>query len=137
MTREEKIHKAATDYANNYGHFNCDLDDVYAAFDDGARWADENMSKDVLDKAQQSIIESASKLNWEDLGIYGQYGTYLNMCRAHKPLGDFLIRQRYQPKNIELYFLDEYTKDGFKSVEEAKKYASEMYENEIKKVLGL
>ncbi|MCI6671868.1 MAG: hypothetical protein MSG77_04945 [Prevotella sp.] len=91
----------------------------------------------AFEAGRKSVIESASKLNWEELGIYGRYGTYLDVCLAHKPLGDFLIRQRYQPKDIELYFLDEDSKWGFKSVEEAKEYANEMYKNKIKKVLGL
>lgn len=91
----------------------------------------------AFEAGRQSVIENASKLNWEDVGIYGRYGTYLNVCRVHKPLGDFLIRQWFQPKDIELFFLDEHIRGGFKSVEEAKKYANEMYENEIKKVLEL
>lgn len=92
---------------------------------------------EAFNEGRQSVIENASKLNWEDVMIYGQHGTYLNVCRVHKPLGDFLIRQWFQPKDIELFFLDEYIRGEFKSVKEAKKYAKEMYENEIKKVLGL
>lgn len=92
---------------------------------------------EAFNEGRQSVIENASKLNWEDVGIYGQYGMYLNVCRAHKPLGDFLIRQWFQPKDIDLFFLDEPIRGGFKSVEEAKKYAKEMYANEIKKVLEL
>lgn len=97
----------------------------------------DKIAKDAFNEGRQSVIENASKLNWEDVMIYGQHGMYLNVCRVHKPLGDFLIRQWFQPKDIELLFLDEYIRGEFKSVKEAKKYAQEMYENEIKKVLGV
>lgn len=92
---------------------------------------------DAFNEGRQSVIENASKLNWEDVMIYGQHGLYLNVCRVHKPLGDFLIRQWFHPKDIELFFLDENIRGEFKSVKEAKEYAKEMYENEIKKVLGV
>lgn len=92
---------------------------------------------EAFNEGRQSVIENASKLNWEDVMIYGQSGMYLNVCRVHKPLGDFLIRQWFQPKDIELFFLDENIRGEFKSVKEAKEYAKEMYENEIKKVLGV
>lgn len=42
MTREE-ISQAAEEYAKNYGYFNCDIDDVFMAFEDGAKWALSNM----------------------------------------------------------------------------------------------
>lgn len=92
---------------------------------------------EAFNEGRQSVIENASKLNWEDVGIYGQHGMYLNVCRVHKPLGDFLIRQWFHPKDIELFFLDENIRGEFKSVNEAKEYAKKMYENEIKKVLGV
>lgn len=92
---------------------------------------------DAFNEGRQSVIENASKLNWEDVMIYGQHVLYLNVCRVHKPLGDFLIRQWFHPKDIELFFLDENIRGEFKSVNEAKEYAKEMYENEIKKVLGV
>lgn len=137
ITRKEEIHKAATEYADDYGCFNCDIGDVHTAFIDGAKWADENISKEVSTKYNQDLIENASKLNWENVGVYGQDARYLNVCRAHKPLGDFLIREWYWPKDIKLYFIDKSTKGGFKNIEEAKKYANEMYKNEIKKLLEL
>lgn len=91
----------------------------------------------AFEAGRQSVIESASKLNWEDVGIYGERARYVNVCKAHKPLGHFLIRQRSQPKDIELFAFGENVKSGFKSVEEAKVYAEEVYKKEIKKVLGL
>lgn len=54
------------------------------------------------------------------------------MCAVH----NYLIRQWYQPKDIELFAFGDIVKNGFKSVEEAKVYADEMYKKEIKKVLG-
>lgn len=48
MNREQEIRKAGHNYKEDYGCFNCDLDDVYDAFCDGAKWADENVSWDVI-----------------------------------------------------------------------------------------
>ena len=97
----------------------------------------DKIAQGAFDEGRQSIIDNASKLDWEDVGIFGQYGTYLDVCRVHKPLTDYLIRQWYQPKDIELFAFGDSVKDGFKSVEEAKAYEDEMYKKEIKKVLGL
>ena len=91
----------------------------------------------AFEAGRESVIESASKLNWEDVGIYGRYGMYLDVCRVHKPLMDYLIRQWFQPKDIELFAFGDSVKNGFKSVEEAKVYADEMYKEEVKKVLEL
>lgn len=94
-------------------------------------------AKIAFDGGRQSIIDDASKLEWENVGIYGRYGLYLDVCRAHKPLMDYLIREWYQPKDIELFAFGDSVKNGFKSVEEAKVCADEIYKKEIKKVLGL
>lgn len=48
MNREKEISNAALKYANEYGCFNCDLDDVECGFKDGAKWADENVSWDMV-----------------------------------------------------------------------------------------
>ena len=50
MNREEEIEEAGSKYTDVYGCFNCDLDDVYIGFVDGAKWADENMSWDMIVK---------------------------------------------------------------------------------------
>ena len=42
MNREEIINQAASEYTENYGYFNVDLDDVECGFIDGAEWADEH-----------------------------------------------------------------------------------------------
>lgn len=42
MNREEEIEKAASEYTENYGWFNCDLGDVGCGFIDGAKWADDH-----------------------------------------------------------------------------------------------
>lgn len=90
----------------------------------------------AFEAGRQSVIESASKLNWEDVGIYGEYARYVNVCRASKPLEKFLIREWFYPKDIELLCNDS-TKNSFKTIEEAKAYADEIYKKEIKKVLEL
>lgn len=97
----------------------------------------DKIAQDAFDEGRQSIIDDASKLEWENVGIYGRYGLYLDVCRAHKPLMDYLIREWYQPKDIELFAFGNSVKNGFKSVEEAKVCADEIYKKEIKKVLGL
>ena len=40
MNREKEIKKAASEYTENYGYFNVDLDDVWCGFVDGVKWAD-------------------------------------------------------------------------------------------------
>lgn len=40
MTRKKEIYEAAKEYTDDYGHFNCDLNDVFASFENGAKWAD-------------------------------------------------------------------------------------------------
>lgn len=42
MNREEIINQAASEYTENYGYFNVDLDDVECGFIDGAEWADKH-----------------------------------------------------------------------------------------------
>lgn len=42
MTREKEISKVASEYTENYGYFNVDLDDVGCGFMDGVKWADEH-----------------------------------------------------------------------------------------------
>lgn len=50
MKREEEIKEAGSKYTEDYGCFNCDLDDVWTGFVDGAKWADKNMSWDMVAK---------------------------------------------------------------------------------------
>lgn len=42
MNRDKEISNAALKYTNDYGYFNCNLDDVECGFEDGAKWADEH-----------------------------------------------------------------------------------------------
>ena len=42
MGREKEIKQAASEYIENYGCFNCDLDDVECGFIEGAEWADKH-----------------------------------------------------------------------------------------------
>lgn len=42
MNREREISNTASEYTENYGCFNCDLDDVECGFIDGAELADEH-----------------------------------------------------------------------------------------------
>lgn len=92
--------------------------------------------KAAFNAGRESVVEKTSELEWEDIGIYGEHARYVNVCRAHKPLEEFLIREWFYPKDIELLGKD-FTKDGFKTIEEAKAYAKEAYKERIKQVLEL
>lgn len=96
------------------------FDDIKAAFNAG----------------RESVIESASKLEWEEVGLYNDCGIYLEVCKADKPLENFLIRKWSPSKKIEL-LSNGFGKGYFKSIEEAKSYAVKVYEERIKGALGL
>lgn len=96
------------------------FDDIKAAFNAG----------------RESVIESASKLEWEEVGLYNECGIYLEVCKADKPLDNFLIRKWSPSKKIEL-LSNGFGKGFFKSIEEAKSYAVKVYEERIKGALGL
>lgn len=97
----------------------------------------ENDIKAAFNAGRESVIESASKLEWEEIGLYGDCGIYLDVCKADKPLANFSIRKWYSPKDIELLNNDFTIRGGFKSIEEAKYYAIKVYEERIKEALGL
>lgn len=90
----------------------------------------------AFNAGRESVVEKASELEWEDVGIYGEYARYFDVCRVHKPLEEFLIREWFYPKDINLHW-DDFTKNGFKNIEEAKSYAKEVYKRRIKQALGL
>ena len=96
----------------------------------------ENDIKAAFNAGRESVVEKASELEWEDIGVYGEKARYINVCRAHKPLEEYLIQEWFYPKNIELHCND-FTKNGFKNIEEAKAYAKEAYKRRIKQALGL
>lgn len=97
------------------------FDDIKAAFNAG----------------RESVIEEASKLEWEEIGLYGDCGIYLNVCKADKPLANFSIRKWSTSKDIELLNNGFTIRGGFESIEEAKSYAVKVYEERIKQALGL
>lgn len=96
------------------------LDDIKAAFNAG----------------RESVVEKASELEWKDIGVFGEKARYVNVCRAHKPLEEYLIQEWFYPKDVELHS-NEFVKNGFKTIEEAKTYANEDYKKRIKQALGL
>lgn len=97
------------------------FDDIKAAFNSG----------------RESVIESASKLEWEEIGLYEDCGIYLEVCKADKPLDNFLIRKWTTNNDIELLRNGFAIRGGFKNIEEAKSYAVNVYGEKIKQVLGL
>lgn len=90
----------------------------------------------AFNAGRESVVENIIELEWVDIGIYGEQARYVNVCRAHKPLEEFLIREWFCPKGIELHG-NNFTKNGFKTIEEAKAYAKEAYKQRIKQALGL
>lgn len=95
----------------------------------------------AFEAGRKSVIESASKLKWEEINLYRHCGIYLEVCRAHTRLEDFLIRIWSDPRDIELlsnnFLMGGFSKGGFKTVEEAKSYATKVYKERIKEVLEL
>lgn len=92
--------------------------------------------KAAFNAGRESVVEDASELDWEDIGIYGEKARYVNVCRAHKPLEEYMIQKWFCPNDVELH-CNHFVKKGFKTIEEAKKAASEDYKKRIKQVLGL
>ena len=90
----------------------------------------------AFNAGRKSMVEKALELEWEDISIYGEDARYVDVCRAHKPLEEFLIREWFYPKDIELECNDT-IHNGFKTIEEAKSYAKEVYKQRIKQVLEL
>lgn len=96
------------------------FDDIKAAFNAG----------------RESVVEKASELEWEDIGVYDEKARYINVCRAHKPLEEYLIQEWFCSNDVELHCND-FIKNGFKTIEEAKQAANEDYKKRIKQALGL
>lgn len=90
----------------------------------------------AFNAGRESVVEYASELEWKDIGVFGEKARYVNVCRANKPLEEYLIQEWFCPKGIELHGND-FIKNGFKSIEEAKSYANEHYKKRIKQALGL
>jgi len=90
----------------------------------------------AFNAGRESVVEKASELEWEDIGVYGEKARYVNVCRAHKPLEEYLIQEWFCPKDIKL-LCNNFTKNSFKNIEEAKAYAKEAYKRRIKQALGL
>lgn len=96
----------------------------------------ENDIKAAFNAGCESVVEKASELEWKDIGVFGEKARYVNVCRAHKPLEEYLIQEWFCPKDVELHS-NEFVKNGFKTIEEAKTYANEDYKKRIKQALGL
>lgn len=85
-----------------------------------------------------SVIEENSQLEWIEIQLYRHGGLYVDVCKANKPLKEYLIRERSQIKPFELYITDENTiVRDFKTIEDAKKYAIEDYKKTLTNFLGL
>ena len=91
----------------------------------------------AFNAGRESVAENASELEWEDIGVYSGYAKYINVCKVHKPLEEFLIQEWFDPKDIELHSNKGFAKNGFKTIEEAKAYAKEAYKQRIKQALEL
>lgn len=92
--------------------------------------------KAAFNAGRESVVEDASELDWEDIDIFGEKAMYVNVCRAHKPLEEYMIQKWFCPNDVELH-CNHFTKKGFKTIEEAKQAANEDYKKRIKQALGL
>lgn len=114
----------------------------YERLNDSEPIFEDNLCFSIIDieaafnAGRESVVENASEIEWEDIGLYGEKAMYVDVCKAHKPLEEFLIQEWFYPKDIELHGND-FTKKGFKTIEEAKAYAKEAYKKRIKQSLGL
>lgn len=90
--------------------------------------------KAAFNAGRESVVEEASELEWEDIGVYGENARYVNVCRAHKPLEEYLIQEWFCPNDVELH-CNHFIKKGFKTIEEAKAYAKVAYKRRIKQAL--
>lgn len=95
-----------------------------------------NDIEESFNAGRESVIENISELKWKKIGLYGYGAIYLDVCKAHTLLEDFLIRKSYLPKDI-ILLGNNFSKGGFKTVKEAKFYATEVYKERIKEVLEL
>ena len=114
--------KIAKNYCTEKNNKKFDIDDIKSAFIAGCN----------------SVIEENSQLEWIEIQLYRHGGLYADICKANKPLKEYLIRERSQIKPFELYITDENTiVRNFKTIEEAKKYATEDYKKTLTNFLGL
>lgn len=66
MNREEEIEKRASEYAQYDAFANCDIDDVWRGFVEGAKYTDEHPSSSVIVKVWNLAMEAAiAQLNRE------------------------------------------------------------------------
>lgn len=66
MNREEEIEERASKFADDYGYFNIDLDDVAYGFIKGAEWSDEHPSFSFIVKVWNLATKTAiAQLNGE------------------------------------------------------------------------
>lgn len=95
-----------------------------------------NDIKAAFNAGRESVVEKASELEWEDIDVYGEKARYINVCKAHKPLEEYMIRKWFCPNDVELH-CNKFVKKGFKTIEDAKQAANEDYKQRIKQALGL
>lgn len=91
----------------------------------------------AFDAGRQSVIENASKLKWEDIGLYGPQAIYEKVCRVETPFGRYSITRWLARKEFTMNDEDGDETQSFKSLEKAKKYASNLHKQRIKQALGL
>lgn len=92
--------------------------------------------KAAFNAGRESVVEDATELDWEDIDIFGEKAMYVNVCRAQKPLEEYMIQKWFCPNDIELH-CNHFVKKGFKTIEDAKQAANEDYKQRIKQALGL
>lgn len=96
-----------------------------------------NDIEEAFNAGRESVVENIPELKWEEIGSYGYGAIYLDVCKARTPLEYFLIRECYMPKEDIILSGNKFSKGGFKTIEEAKSYATKVYKERIKEVLEL
>lgn len=92
---------------------------------------------EAFNAGRESVMENVPEIKWEEIDLYGDGGYYIDVCEAHTPLEVFTIREKYFPKRDIMVFGITFSETGFKTIEEAKSYATKVYKERIKEVLGL
>ena len=93
--------------------------------------------KDAFNAGRPSIINNIYRLEWEDVGTFDELALSEIVCRAKIPFGKYTIVRWVIPNTFT--FLDEknYGTQKFRSLEEAKRYASNLHSRRIREELGI
>lgn len=93
--------------------------------------------KDAFNAGRQSIINNVDRLEWEDVGTYGAFAVTENVCRTKTPFGEYSITRWCAMNTFTLFDENGDGTQEFRSLEEAKQYASNLHSKRIREKLGI